>query len=91
MSHNKVSKKDHQKLLRQLLVNGGVMLASYFLRKELEKGYARISGQTAPGNPRQKEVKLGNALLWAAGTGAVLGVVKTLLKTGVNEGIDRLR
>lgn len=90
MSENKITKKDNQVLIRRLLINGGVMLASYFLRKEIEKGYARISGQTVPGNPRQKDVNLGKALLWAAGTDAVLGVVKTLLRTGLNEGIERI-
>jgi len=90
MSLEKLINNDRQVLIRGLLINGGVMRASYFLRKKIEKGYTRISGQTAPKNPRRKDVSLGQTLLWAAGTGAVLGVVKTLLKTGLNEGIDRI-
>lgn len=91
MSELAIQKDSNNKLyLRRALISGSIMLSSYLMKQGLEAGYKKLSGKDAPKNPKRQDSSWMEALLWAAATGAVLGLAKTLLRTQVRAGVDSL-
>ena len=83
-------KKDDKDQLRKMLISGTVMFSAFVIKQGLEAGYRKIRGKDAPKDPKHQDSDWFEAMMWAVATGAVLGVAKTLLRTQVRDGVDKL-
>jgi hypothetical protein len=52
--------------------------AAAFARKALDKSWRAATGKKPPENPADPDVRIGEAVAWAATTGALVALVKML-------------
>lgn len=71
---------DKKELLRQTINFGAITLVSSLIRYGFEKAYRLSKGTESPKNPFSKKGNHFGAILWAAATGAVIGIVSTYIR-----------
>lgn len=57
---------------------GSAVVAAVITRAAAQSGWKWLSGDHAPKNPAAPDTSWGQALLWAVGTGIVVGVSRVL-------------
>jgi len=85
-----LSNDNQKKYLKKFIINSTVMLGAFIASRGFDTGYKAISGNQVPKNPNDEDTGWAKALVWGMTTGALLGIVKILLKPGVSSGVNKL-
>ena len=80
---------NQQRRLWQIAATGSAILAGIATRKALQSGWRRVKDEEPPENPDVSSVSWTNAILWAAMTGAAVGVSKMLVTRSVSLSLHR--
>lgn len=73
-----------------LLAAGVVgLLAAAATRKGGRRGYRALTGHPPPGSPQRPRASIGEALLWAAVSGAVVNLGRMLARRGLAQAWGR--
>jgi hypothetical protein len=83
----KIELKDDLKII---IITGAAFASSYAVKRLTEKVWLKIMHEEAPKNPAHPSVTWGDAIFWAAFTGAVAGTMKLLVKKGAKIQLDKL-
>lgn len=73
-----------------LIAVASAIAAGLATRSALNAGYRATAGREPPTDPSEADTGWREALIWAAASGAVLGISKTVVKGGAQEGLRRL-
>lgn len=80
-----MEKEELKQDLRLILINGSAMFGAFVLKKAtqaiIEKGF----GKKAPNDPHDHSISWGEAIAYAALTGALAGIFKLYIKQGVRQ------
>ncbi len=83
-------RKKQKTLLEKALMGSAVVLSAYVVKTGVDTAYEKLTGSTAPRNPKEPEVSWRRALLWSATTGALLGVAKAAMRPKIDSGVKKL-
>ncbi len=85
-----MDKDELKRDVRLILINGSAMFGAFLLKKAtqaiIEKGF----GKKAPNDPRDHRISWGEAIAYAALTGAMVGIVKLYIKQGVRKEVKEI-
>lgn len=81
---------DMHKITWQLCAGGAGLVAAMAARSALKRGWRSVRKSDPPLNPESRHVRLSDALLWTALTGAAVGVARLLAARGAAGGWQRL-
>ena len=85
-----MDKEELKKDLRLILINGSAMFGAFALKKAtqaiIEKGFRK----KVPNDPQDHSISWGEAIAYAALTGAVAGIVKLYIKHGARKEVKEI-
>ncbi|MFZ0390508.1 MAG: DUF4235 domain-containing protein [Calditrichia bacterium] len=78
-----------EKKMWQLVGAGSALLAGMAVKKVLGAGWQKVMDEEPPKNPASRSTSWGDAVLWTAATGVVIGVAKMLARRGAVTGWEK--
>lgn len=79
---------DEDDMIWSAAASGAAVAAGFLAKKVMVKGWVRARGKV-PGNPATSDTTWNEALVWAAMTGVVIGVVRLLAQRAVAGVFDK--
>lgn len=76
--------------IKNTIVVGLTLAGAFLARKIMEKTKVVITKKEPPKNPEDQDISWQDAIIWTASTGAILGLVKLVVRRNVTIGAEKL-
>jgi hypothetical protein len=76
--------------IKNTMVFGATLAGAFLARKIMEKTKVALTKKEPPKNPVDQDISWKDAIIWMVSTGAILGLVKLIVRRNVTIGAEKL-